>query len=209
MSAFRFPEFSPTRGSKSVTADPEAERADELERQLAEAREDGYRAGFLAGQAEATEAHLEEQGRLTSQIVEALCDAGMTNEAARMHVAASVAPLIEQIALAIAPSLAQVGMLGEIARIVGEAIDSAPDAKPRIRCAGELATPLRQLVEERHISAEIEEASGLMPLEAQIFWDQGYDHLDLEACVAQIREVLSSHFSQDNRSEKHERIGYA
>lgn len=207
MSNFRFPTFSPDPEPKPAVE--EENKADELEKQLQAAREEAYQAGFIDGQAEATETHLADQSRLTSELVEALCDAGMTNEAARMHVAASIAPLIEVIALAIAPSLADAGMLGEVCRIVDDAIESAPKARPRIRCAHELAVPLQRLVEEREISAEIEEAPELLPREAQIFWDQGYDQIDLDACIARIREVLSAHFSQDNGSDQHERRGYA
>jgi hypothetical protein len=208
MSEFRLQEFSP--GTRTETAaDEDRKRAEAIEARVQAEREDAYRAGYVDGQAAATEVHLEDQGRLTSELVEALYDAGMTNEAARTHVSASIAPLIEAIALAIAPSLAEVGMLGEISRIVCEAIDSAPNARPRIRCARELAVPLQRLVEGREISADIEEAPELLPREAQIFWDQGYDHLDLDACIAQIRGVISSHFSQDNGSKQHERSGYA
>ena len=39
----------------------------------------------------------------------------------------------------------------------------------------------------------VEEAPELLPREAQIFWDQGYDHLDLDACIAQIRACIASH----------------
>jgi hypothetical protein len=208
MSNFRLQEFSPESRTEPESED-ERKRAEAIEARIQAEREEAYRAGFVDGQVAATEVHFEDQGRLTSELVEALCDAGMTNEAARMHVSASIAPLIEGIALAIAPSLAEVGMLGEIGRIVCEAIDTAPKARPRIRCARELAVPLQRLVDEREISADIDEAPELLPREAQIFWDQGYDHLDLDACIAQIRGVISSHFSQDNGSEQHERRGYA
>jgi hypothetical protein len=205
MSNFRFTEFSPT--PEPVLA--EKDTSEELAKELKAAREDAYRAGYVDGQAAATEAHLADQSRVTSELVEAIYDAGMTNEAARMHVVASIAPMIEQVALAIAPSIAEAGFLGEIVRITCEALESAPEARPRIRCAEELAIPLRALVAARHITAEIEEAPELLPREAQIFWEQGYDHIDLDACIASIREVISSHFSLAHGNEEHERSGYA
>ena len=58
-------------------------------------REAAYHAGFLEGQAMATEAHLDDQTRLTSAFIEALADARVTNEAARRHVAESIAPMID------------------------------------------------------------------------------------------------------------------
>ena len=68
------------------------------------------------GRPTATEAFLEEQGRLTSELVEAIDDARLTNEAARRHVAASLAPMVEALAGAIAPALADAGLGAEIAR---------------------------------------------------------------------------------------------
>jgi hypothetical protein len=32
-----------------------------------------------------------------------------------------------------------------------------------------------------------------------MFWDQGYDHLDLDACIAQIRACIASHLSNGQR----------
>ncbi|WP_424930851.1 hypothetical protein [Amaricoccus macauensis] len=205
MSNFRLQEFDPATAAGSSTSNGDAA----LEARIDQARAQGYEEGFLAGQGAATETYLSEQSRLTSELVEALNDAGMTNEAARMHVSATVAPLIEAVVRAIAPSLADAGMVNEIGRIVTEAIESVPAAKPRIRCSSELAAPLNRMVEEREITAEIDEAPELLPREAQIFWDQGYDHLDMETCIDRIREVISSHFSQDNGDLRDERRGYA
>ncbi|MEM8569619.1 MAG: hypothetical protein AAGG56_01810 [Pseudomonadota bacterium] len=205
MSSFRFEEFTLEKKNEKKDQEKRAEIAAMIE----QARSEGYSEGYLAGQAEATENHLADQGRLTSQLVEAIGDAGMTNEAARRHVSATVAPLIEAVAKAIAPSLAQSAMVGEIGRIVSDAVESAPDARPLVYCASELIAPLQRLIDEHELSAQVEEDPGLLPLEAKIFWDQGYDHLRLDTCIDRILEVISSHFSQDNGSLRDERRGYA
>ena len=158
--------------------------------------------GFLAGQAMATEAFLEEESRLTSELVEAIADARLTNEAARRHVAASLAPMVEALAEAIAPALAEAGLGAEIARIVERALvarargaaAAALRARGRRRgCAALLAAP-------RAATPRVEEAPELLPREAQIFWDQGYDHLDLDACIAQIRACIASHLEPAARA---------
>ena len=41
----------------------------------------------------------------------------------------------------------------------------------------------------------------LLPREAQVFWDQGYDHLDLDACIAQIRACIASHLHPGSEGE--------
>ena len=82
MSAYRLETFQPASGPTAVKIGP-------LERRIEAAREEAYHDGYLAGQAAATDGFLEEQGRLTSELIEAINDARVTNEAARRHVAAS------------------------------------------------------------------------------------------------------------------------
>ena len=186
MTAFRLKTFAPA-------ADPARASAVEQDRRVEETRDEAYREGFLAGQSAAVESFLDDQARLTSDLIEALNDASLGNEAARRHVAASVAPMIRALCEAITPSLAETGLFSEIARLVTLAIEAAPAARPRLRCAPELAPTLKAIFAERGLAASVEEGPELLPREALVFWDQGYDHLDLDACVAQIRDCLASH----------------
>jgi hypothetical protein len=184
MSAYRLETFAPAFGLRA--------RSDPALQRLEAAREDAYHAGFLAGQSMATEAFLDDQTRLTSELIEAIADSRLTNEAARRHVAASAAPMIEALAAAIAPSLAAAGLGAEIARLVERALH-ATGARPRLRCAPELVETVEAALTQRGLAAAIEEAPELLPREAQVFWDQGYDHVDLDACIAQIRACIASH----------------
>lgn len=197
MSTFRLQTFDAVKGEAGTTN----KALEDAGRKLQEAIDEAYQTGFLAGQSAATEEHLEDQGRLTGELVEALCDAGLTNEAARRHVAASVAPMIEALGNAISPSLAEAGFLTEVGRLVALALDATPDARPLIRCAQEISGPLRSLIEERGLEADVEVSPVLLPREAQIAWDQGYDHIDMDACVAQVRACLASHLKTDIGSE--------
>jgi hypothetical protein len=201
MNAYRLETFAPV--SAALRSRPPA-----AERRLEAVREEAWRAGFVAGQAAATESFLEDEGRLTSELVEAIADARMTNEAARRHVHASIAPMIEALAAAISPALAAAGVAAEIARAVERALIAAPEATPRLRRAPELAGRVGRLLADRGLRATVEEAPELLPREAQVFWDQGYDHLDLDACVAQIRACLASHL-EPKEGEEHDprRVG--
>ena len=96
MSAYRLETFPPASGPSAVKIGP-------LERRIEAAREEAYHDGYLVGQAAATDGFLEEQGRLTSELIEAINDARVTNEAARRHVAASLAPMVEALAAAVPP----------------------------------------------------------------------------------------------------------
>ena len=193
MNAFRLERFSP---AFAATPAPSA-----VDRRIDAVREDSYRLGFLAGQATANEAFLDDQGRLTSDLVVALADARLTNEAARRHVAASIGPMIEALAGGIAPALAEAGLGPEIARIIERALAQAPGARPRLRCAPEVAGRISALLAARGLEAAVEEAPELLPREAQIFWDQGYDHLDLDGCMAQVRACIASHLERNSTGE--------
>ena len=196
MSGYRLETFLPAAGPGSRQAP--------LERRIETAREAAYTEGYLEGQAAATDGFLEEQGRLTTELIEAIDDARLTNEAARRHVAATLAPMVEALAGAIAPALADAGLGAEIAAVVERALVHAPAARPRLRCAPEVAGRLGRMLAEMGFDACVEEAPELLPREAQIFWDQGYDHLDLDACIAHVRDCIASHL-RTNAGEDHDR----
>ncbi|MFT3974357.1 MAG: hypothetical protein QM699_13180 [Amaricoccus sp.] len=200
MSAYRLETFSP--GIVAALTP----RIDATERRLAAAREAGFADGYIAGQAAATEAMLAEDDRLTSDLVEALQDARMTNEAARRHVAASLAPMLEAIVAALTPTLAEAGLAVEVARAVERAIAAAPKARPRVRCAPEMVDPLGDRLEARGVAAVIEAAPELLPREAQVFWEHGFDHIDLDACAAQVRACVLDHLrSETTNGDEDER----
>ncbi|MBP7243372.1 hypothetical protein [Amaricoccus sp.] len=197
MSAFRLQIFEPA-GDRGPAPG---------ERALAEAREEAWRAGFLAGQAQATEAHLAEQSRLTSEFVEALCDARLTNEAARRHVAASLAPFAGAIVAALTPALAEAGLAAEAVARVEQALAAAPEAKPVLRCAPELVPVIRGLLAERGLAATVEAAPELLPREAALHWDQGYDRIDLDACADELRACVASHVDPEPEQIEERRYG--
>ena len=195
MSGFRLETFSPG-------APVRLPRPDVVERRVAAARDAGYAEGYVAGQAAATEAMLAEDNRLTSDLVEALQDARMTNEAARRHVAASLAPMLEAVVAAVTPALAEAGLGPEVARAVERALATAPKARPRVRCAPEMVDPLGDRIEARGVAAVIEAAPELLLREAQIFWEHGFDHIDLDACAAQVRACVLDHLRSDATNGK-------
>ena len=184
MSGYRLETFLPAGGGS---------RADAADRRIETIREHAYTEGYMDGQGAATDSFLEEQGRLTTELIEAINDARLTNEAARRHVSASIAPMIEALAEAIAPTLADAGMGAEIGRLVERAILHAPASRPRLRCAPEVAARLSTMLSGMGFDAVIEAAPELLPREAQIYWDQGYDLLDMDACIAQVRACIASH----------------
>ncbi|WP_424929313.1 hypothetical protein [Amaricoccus tamworthensis] len=201
MGNFQLETFSPEE-KKKVAPPPKKKEIPAPD--LKAIREEAYAQGVIDGRSAATEEYLNDQGRLTAELIEALYDAGMTNEAARQHVSASMVPIVETIARAIAPVLAEHGLISEIGRLVRQALDSCPKARPRVRCSSELFEPLQRLVNERSLDADVEMAGELLPKEARIIWDQGYDHIDLDACVEEILGCVKLHFHSTTGNEDNE-----
>ena len=198
MSAFRLQNFA-------VPTEPAGPRLQPAE--IDALRDEAWRAGYLEGQAAATAAHLEDQTRLTSELIEAISDARMTNEAARRHVAASLAPLASAVVAALTPALAEAGLATEVAARVEAALRAAPDARPRLRCAPELVPVIRGVLAERGLLATVEPAPEMLPSEAILQWDQGYDRIDLDACAAQIRDCVAAHLEPEEEAHAERRFG--
>jgi hypothetical protein len=196
MSLFRLETFSPD-------ATP-ARRVSPLERRIEGVREDAYQAGFVAGQGAATEGHLEDQSRLTAAFIEALEDARMTNEAARRHVAASLAPVMAALARTVAPALAEAGLAAEVERLAARALAAAPEARLRLRVSPEMTAHIVHILSVRGFDATVEPAPELLPREVQIFWDQGYDHLDLDACAARVLARIAACIDPQRDEPDHE-----
>jgi flagellar biosynthesis/type III secretory pathway protein FliH len=196
MSAFRLQTFSPRLEQAREPAPAPLPSSPALtEEDLAQAREEGYAQGFLDAQAEATASLLADDTRLSAEFVEALSDARLTNEAARRHVMAGLAPMVEAVCRAIAPALAEAGLAAEIAARVERAFLAAPDAVPRLRCAPEIVERVAAVFAERELAAVIEAAPELLRREAELSWDDGYDRIDLDACVAEVAACLASHLT--------------
>lgn len=167
-------------------------------------REEAYGEGFLAGQTAATEAALAERNRLTSDFIEAISDARLTNEAARRHVTATIAPMTAALCAALSASLADAALAAEIRACVERALRAVPEARPRLRCAPELAPVIGALLEARGVAAMIETAPELLPREAELHWDEGFDRIDIDACAAEIAACVASHLNAALREAEHE-----
>ena len=183
-------------------ADPEAARRADAEIRLAAAREAGFEAGYVAGQSSATEAHAEEQTKLSAAVLEAIEDSRLTNEAARQAVLASLGGVIIRLFRALAPSIADAGLAEEIAGRAQAAVRAAPTAKPRVRCAPEVAPVVEVLFAARGVAGTVEAAPELLPREAEVAWAQGFDRIDLDACIAEIEAAIALHLSAPEDGER-------
>ena len=64
------------------------------------------------------------------------------------------------------------------------------------------------LLAERGIAAIVEPAPELLPREARVLWDQGYDRIDLQQCIAQALACVAAHTEPQSEETKDEQIRY-
>ncbi len=189
MSGFRLQTFLPETDGAEAAASAQKFSERDLERARAEA----FEAGYLDGHAAATDSHLKDQSRLTGDLAEALHDARLTNDAARRHVAASLGPMIAAFVEAVVPTLAAEGLAAEVAGRVERAVLALPAAIPRLICAPEVRPAIEALLAARDLAGVVEGNPRLMTREVELHWDEGFDRLDLDACVAQVRACIASY----------------
>jgi hypothetical protein len=83
-----------------------------------------------------------------------------------------------------------------VARRVEIALAAAPECRPRLRCAPEMVETIRGVFAERGLAASVEAAAEMMPREAELHWDHGFDRIDLEACGAELRACIAAHLGE-------------
>lgn len=188
MASLRFETFSPD-------GDTETSNSQEAAKQLAKAYRDGHAKGFIQGAEESAREHAEAQDQLRSQLIEALKDGQMTRQEAQASVTKSLFPLIDALVKALAPSLVDIGFPTELSDQLRKALEGRPNTKPVVRCAPDLVAPLEQSLSDWSGSFEVIPDTALTPHQAKIHWDDGFDHIDLDGCMTEIRQCLDR-FSQ-------------
>jgi hypothetical protein len=63
---------------------------------------------------------------------------------------------------------------------------------------------VRALLEGRGLAAEVEVAPELLPREAELHWDEGFDRIDIDACAAEIATCVASHLNPARREAENE-----
>jgi hypothetical protein len=101
--------------------------------------------------------------------------------------------MVGALVAALSARLADAALQAEILRRVERALSAAPEPKPRLRVAPELVERLGGLLAERGLDVEIEAGATLLPREAELRWDDGLDHIDIDACAAEIAECVARH----------------
>lgn len=184
MAALKFETFAPA-GATETSASKETGKL------LAQAYRDGHSKGFAQGSEESAREHADAQGQLTAQFIESLKDRELDHNAAQRSVITSLFPLLDAIVGALSPNLAEIGFLDAIRTSLSTALDSRPGAKPSLKCAPELVETVNKAFAEWQGEFEIVVDNRLTPLEAQVHWEDGFDHVDLDGALAEMKQCIS------------------
>ena len=202
MAALKFDTFTPDGVS-------ETNREDDAATLIAQAFQDGHAKGFAQGCEESAREHADTQEQLRSQLIEVIKDHEQDHAQAQRGVITSLLPLVDNMVKTLAPNLAASGFMHELHEHLQAAIDSRPSAVPVITCAPELVSEIQAAFATWSGAFEVRGDNRMTPLEAQIRWDDGFDHIDLDRCLAELTQSIAR-FQQSldiNQDEELSNVG--
>lgn len=197
--AVTFEEFSSgTPASPTETTPPRLD-AEALETLLAKARGKGRADGFAEGVAMA-EARAETELRMVlGTVMEQITDAGLMRQSVETEVAEAVERICTALFCAIAPSLAAAGYLAEVAAAVSDALRRAPDAKLVVVVPPAHGQRVSDALALEHLAVRVDEDPHLEGFAARIHWQDGFDAIDLDACIEEAKAALRAHLTTDQQ----------
>lgn len=202
MAALKFETFPPAGATESSASQ-------ETSKLLAQAYRDGHSKGFAQGSEESAREHADAQEQLTAQFIEALKDREIDHSATQRSVIASLFPLLDAIVTTLSPNLAEVGFLDLVRTSLSVALDSRPSIKPSLKCAPELVETVEKAFADWKGEFEIVVDNRLTPMEAQVHWEDGFDHIDLDSTLAEMKQSISRYLGaiEDINDEVLENVG--
>lgn len=200
MSSIKFETFSPVEAETTANAEKMMQR-------MRSAFDEGRRRGFAEGAAASAEEHAAAQDQLRSQFLESLNDQRMSHEEARLEVTRTILPTLQALVEKLAPTLARAGLSGIVEETLTEAMRTSPASRPIIHCAPELAEGINSALDRFDDNFDIAADPRLTPLEARVTWDEGFTHIDLQACIGRIEAGIASFADALNHAEEDRNVG--
>ena len=158
-------------------------------------RVNAYNDGVKSGAEAATRAFETEKIRTLAPILEALNDITFSQIEAQRAVLKSVQPMLEQLLNAIFPQLASQGFATEVAALVETAYKKAPQAKIIISVTPDAVSSIEAALAPAKADYAIEPDPNLGGLEATVSWQGGYDQINLDATLSEVRTIIHDFFS--------------
>ena len=159
-------------------------------------RESAYSDGVKSGAEAASRAFEDEKTRTLAPILEALNDMAFSQVEARQATLRSMRPMVEQLMQTILPESAHFGFGSEIAALLSKAYEKAPASKIIISVAPDSVAPIQELLSSSKADFEVVKDPDLNGLQARVNWQGGYDQIDLDAALKDMRSAIDIFFNK-------------
>jgi len=159
-------------------------------------RKEAFEAGIRDGAAAASEAFSSEQSRCLSRVQEVIGDTFFAREEAHRLALASLRPLIESLAEAMAPALSNAGLSAEIAKITEDAAIRAPEDILTVFVPAGMADGIAEMLQSANPAVSVSEDPMLHSTQARVNWSGGFDRIDLGATSAAAIAAINGFFNE-------------
>jgi len=159
-------------------------------------RDNAYSDGVKSGAEAASRAFEDEKIRTLSPILEALNDMSFSQVEACQTMMKSMRPMVEQLVKTVLPESARLGFGAEVAALLCKAYEKAPTSQITIHVAPDAVPSIQALLAPSKADFSVEPDPALDGLQAQVSWQGGYDQIDLDAALDNVRSAIDTFFSK-------------
>lgn len=175
--------------AQQTTVRPEPQPQIDQDAIRSAAFEEGYKSGWDDCRAE----HLNSEKALSSDLAQAMSDAGVTYRDARRDVLTAIKPLIETIVSQLLPKLASDGLAALVAQELMPLLQEASDLEPELFCAPKVAPIIQNLLQKREdLNFRIRQEPTFTGAQVLIRFGSEAREIDLSEAVAQIGSELET-----------------
>ncbi len=158
-------------------------------------RDSAYSDGVKSGADAASRAFEDEKIRTLAPILEALNDMSFSQIEACQTMLKSMRPMIEQLVETVLPDSARLGFGAEVAALLCKAYEKAPTARIIICVAPDAVASIQSLLAPSKADFSVEGDSALNGLQARVNWQGGYDQINLDEALKDVRTAIDTFFN--------------
>lgn len=191
-----------TANFSAETTGPSARLIDpnHLETMLAKARGKGKADGFAEGVAMAEQRAESELRMLLQSIREKIADLDIQRHEVNGQINDGVGKICDALFKAIAPALAEAGLVSEINAAVSSALRQVPESSLLIVVSPDQSQRVAEALDLGTLPVRIDDDPDLGGLQARIHWQGGFDAIDLDTCIAEASTVLNAYLGAANNA---------
>lgn len=159
-------------------------------------RDSAYSDGVKTGAESASRAFEDEKIRTLAPILEALNDMSFSQVEACQATLKSMRPMVEQLVQTVLPESARLGFGAEVSALLCKAYEKAPASQVTISVAPDAVASIQALLAPSKAAFSVEPDPALDGLQARVNWQGGYDQIDLDAALNDVRTAIDTFFSK-------------